>query len=99
MLGFGGSPMAGSPAFQTGNEIVIKIAHMQIAELSVSVYSQRSPSSVLPQARTSSVPAGPSNSRLRNQFPKRNRQRPSPTHSGRSPGQPPPKGCRAGHLI
>jgi len=29
MLGFGGAPMACSPALQTGNEIVIKIAHMQ----------------------------------------------------------------------
>jgi hypothetical protein len=31
MLGFGGAPMACSPALQTGNEIVIKIAHMQIS--------------------------------------------------------------------
>ncbi len=31
MLGFGGAPMARSPALQTGNEIVIKIAHMQIS--------------------------------------------------------------------
>jgi hypothetical protein len=31
MLGFGGAPMACSPALQTGNEIVIEIAHMQIS--------------------------------------------------------------------
>ena len=31
MLGFRGAPMACSPALQTGNEIVIKIAHMQIS--------------------------------------------------------------------
>jgi hypothetical protein len=31
MLGFGGAPMACSPALQTGNEVVIKIAHMQIS--------------------------------------------------------------------
>ena len=31
MLGFGGAPMPCSPALQTGNKIVIKIAHMQIS--------------------------------------------------------------------
>ena len=31
MLGFGGAPMACSPALQAGNEFIVKIAHMQIS--------------------------------------------------------------------
>jgi hypothetical protein len=31
MLGFGGAPMACSPALQTGNKVIVKIAHMQIS--------------------------------------------------------------------
>ena len=42
MLGFGGAPMACSPALQTGNEIVIKIAHMQISGHLSSMRSLRS---------------------------------------------------------
>jgi hypothetical protein len=42
MLGFGGAPMACSPALQTGNEIVIKIAYMQISGHLPSMRSLRS---------------------------------------------------------
>jgi hypothetical protein len=42
MLGFRGAPMPCSPALQTGNEIVIKIAHMQISGHLSSMRSLRS---------------------------------------------------------
>jgi hypothetical protein len=42
VLGFGGVPMACSPTLQTGNEIVIKIAHMQISGHLPSMRSLRS---------------------------------------------------------
>jgi hypothetical protein len=31
MLGFGGAPMACSPALQPANQLIVKIAHMQIS--------------------------------------------------------------------
>jgi hypothetical protein len=34
MLGFGGAPMACSPALQAGNEFIVKIAHMLVLEFS-----------------------------------------------------------------
>jgi hypothetical protein len=42
MLGFGGASMACSPALQTGNEVIVKIAHMQISGHLLSLRSLRS---------------------------------------------------------
>ena len=53
MLGFGGAPMACSPALQTGNEIVLKIAHMQI---SGHLSSMRSMISLISQNRGTVTP-------------------------------------------